>query len=73
MKNFEKTKLKFFEYSHLPEHLQVLSEPYYHLACALVKASRNLDPSDLAAFEQLDLAFQKLIEAKDCTVRAGLR
>lgn len=55
--------LRFFEYDHLPHRLQEASEPFYDLA------------HDMAArFEgaELTAGLRKLLEAKDCIVRAAL-
>lgn len=56
--------LKFFEYSHLPESLQIMSKPFYDLAIALDKA--------LVASAEKSAGLRKLLEAKDCMVRAYL-
>lgn len=54
--------LQFFEYKHLPEHLQVVSIKFYELAHSIVA----LTPSSL----EQTVALCKLLEAKDCAVRA---
>ena len=56
--------LQFFEYSHLPAHLQAVSKPFGDLAAALEAA--------LPANAEKTTAFRKLLEAKDCAVRAVL-
>lgn len=56
--------LKYFEYAHLPEHLQEVSK-HFHMAAHLV-AGMGKDPQETAA------ALRKLSEAKDCAVRAAL-
>jgi len=56
-------KLAYFEYAHLSPELQEISRPFGVLA------------NDLAAKlegPQLTIALQKLLEAKDCAVRAAL-
>ena len=56
--------LQFFEYSHLPAHLQEISKPFGELAtqiCAILPAN----PERTAGL-------RKLLEAKDCIVRAKL-
>jgi hypothetical protein len=54
--------LQFFAYGHLPEHLKVVSEPFGVLAQDLVaKLPRNPERT---------VALRKLLEAKDCAVRA---
>jgi hypothetical protein len=56
--------LGFFVYKHLPEHLQKISKPCAELAH---KMSEELPPSD-----ELEVGLRKLLEAKDCFVRANL-
>ena len=56
--------LQFFEYSHLPEGLQEVSKRFHELAHDLVlKTPRN--PERTAGL-------RKLMEAKDCIVRAHI-
>jgi hypothetical protein len=55
--------LRFFEYDHLPEQLQAISQPFHALAHDL---AGRLDGPELAA------GLRKLLEAKDCMVRAAL-
>ena len=57
--------LKYFEYKHLPKHLQVISEKFSGLASEMLK---ELPPSHPEFLEGL----RKLLEAKDCFVRAAL-
>jgi len=57
--------LKFFEYKHLPNRLQVVSAPFCDLASALAH-NADLDGPELT------VALRKLLEAKDCAVRAAL-
>jgi hypothetical protein len=55
--------LKFFEYAHLPAHLQEISMPL----CLIAKQmAEQLDGPELTA------GLRKLLEAKDCMVRAAL-
>lgn len=56
--------LKFFEYEHLPEALQGVSAPFGDMARDLV---RELPPGP-----ELTVCLRKLLEAKDCAVRAAL-
>ena len=56
--------MKYFEFSHLPEHLQVISRPFSDLAHQIMGASSNYD--------ETQMALRKLLEAKDCAVRAAL-
>ena len=60
----EESLLQFFEYAHLPPHLQVVSKPFGELAETLV-ASVPRNP-------ERTVALRKLLEAKDCAVRAVL-
>ena len=55
--------LQFFEFGHLPEHLREVSSDFWHLAQKLVKRPRNPERT---------VALRKLLEAKDCAVRAVL-
>lgn len=57
--------LSYFEYEHLPRHLQEVSGPF----CLLAKniAHKTEDSPELAA------GLRKLLEAKDCIVRASLK
>ena len=56
--------LQFFEYKHLPEHLQVISKPFGELANHIVET--------LPRNPERTVALRKLLEAKDCAVRAQL-
>lgn len=56
--------LQFFKYEHLPVHLQEISKPFCELAEKLVKELPN-NP-------ETTTAIRKLLEAKDCAVRAKL-
>jgi hypothetical protein len=54
--------LQFFAFKHLPEHLQNTSAAFYSLAQELVReVPRNPERT---------VALRKLLEAKDCAVRA---
>lgn len=55
--------LEHFTYDHLPAHLQEASRPFCDLAVALVE-NAQLDGPELTA------GLRKLLEAKDCIVRA---
>jgi hypothetical protein len=55
--------LKFFKYDHLPEHLQKVSEPFCRLAETVADGPEN---------DETVTALRKLLEAKDCAVRAVL-
>lgn len=56
--------LKYFSYAHLPAALQQVSRPFSELAHELVAATP-------AGAEQT-AGLRKLLEAKDCFVRAAL-
>lgn len=55
--------LRFFEYSHLPEHLRAVSEPFMGLAHRIMCLPRNPERT---------VALRKLLESKDAAVRAAL-
>lgn len=59
--------LGFFAYEHLPVELQAISEPFSVLAHRLV-ATLGDGPHG----PQLTQALWRLLEAKDCAVRAAL-
>ena len=56
--------LQFFAYAHLPPHLQEVSKPLGDLA-------RQMDES-LPDGAEKSAGLRKLLEAKDCLVRAKL-
>lgn len=56
--------MRFFDHQHLPDRLQVVSAPFFDLAWEL---TRNLPPS-----AERTAGMRKLLEAKDCFVRAAL-
>lgn len=60
--------LKHFAFSHLPPHLQAVSKPFSDLANSVAGAC---GPSRAAGAET-GAALRKLLEAKDCAVRAAL-
>lgn len=60
----EDRMLKWFEYEHLPAHLQEVSMRFHGLACYV---AGNLDPGP-----ERTVALRKLLEAKDAAVRAKL-
>lgn len=57
--------LSYFTYDHLPPHLAAISRPF----CTLAH-----DLADNAALDgpELTVGLRKLLEAKDCVVRAAL-
>lgn len=56
--------MKYFEYEHLPQHLQDVSKPIGDLA-------REMD-AKLPDGAEKSAGLRKLLEAKDCLVRAKL-
>jgi hypothetical protein len=56
--------LKYFGYKHLPEKLQGVSSAFYTLADAM--------DSELPDCAEKSAGLRKLLEAKDCMVRAAL-
>ena len=58
------TTIKFFQYEHLPEHLQEVSKPIGELARYMEEA--------LPDSAEKSAGMRKLLEAKDCFVRAKL-
>lgn len=60
----EEPMLKFFGFEHLPEHLQKISKPFAMLVSQIVSiVPRNPERT---------VAIRKLLESKDCAVRAKL-
>jgi hypothetical protein len=60
----ENKMLQFFEYKHLPPHLQEISLQFHNLAVWIV--------NELPTNPEQTVALRKLLEAKDCAVRARL-
>ncbi|MDX2058701.1 MAG: hypothetical protein SFV24_12930 [Gemmatimonadales bacterium] len=56
--------LKFFDYKHLPVHLQDVSAPFGSLAQQVAERAPHSP--------ETTVALRKLLEAKDCAVRAVL-
>lgn len=56
--------LQFFAYTHLPINLQRVSQPFFELAENLVES--------LPRNPERTVALRKLLEAKDCAVRAAI-
>lgn len=56
--------IKYFEYSHLPERLQAVSKPLGELAKQMEE--------QLPDGPEKSAGMRKLLEAKDCFVRAAL-
>ena len=55
---------QFFKYDHLPPHLALVSAPFCELADRLIET--------LPRNPERTVALRKLLEAKDCAVRASL-
>lgn len=56
--------MKWFEYAHLPEHLQAVSKRFFSIANFVTE---NCEPGP-----ERTVALRKLLEAKDAAVRAKL-
>lgn len=56
--------MRYFAYEHLPAHLQVVSKPFGDLALLLCET--------IAGSAERAAGLRKLLEAKDCAVRAAL-
>lgn len=56
--------LRYFEYSHLPDPLKLVSAEFSHLAWKMA--------TDLPPNPEVTAGLRKLLEAKDCFVRAAL-
>ncbi len=56
--------MKYFEYAHLPDHLQEVSKPIGDLATQM--------DNDLPDGAEKSAGLRKLLEAKDCLVRAKI-
>jgi hypothetical protein len=55
--------LRYFAYEHLPEDLQQISRPFGELAHTMAEQLQG---------PELTAGMRKLLEAKDCAVRAAL-
>lgn len=60
----EDKMMQFFSYAHLPPHLQAISKPFGDLAQHMVDT--------LPVNAERTAGLRKLLEAKDCAVRAQL-
>lgn len=56
--------MKHFQYEHLPAHLQAVSKPFCELA-------RQIE-ADTCDGPEKSAGLRKLLEAKDCIVRAAI-
>lgn len=59
-----KHMMQFFGYGHLPVHLQDISKPFHRMAQNIMET--------LPENPERTMALRKLLEAKDCAVRAYL-
>lgn len=57
-------EMRWFEFQHLPPHLREVSRPFHEMAHSIVR--------DLPRDPERTMALRKLLEAKDCAVRAKL-
>lgn len=57
--------IKFFKYEHLPAHLQETSKSFHDLAVSLDESIPN--------GAEKTAGLRKLLEAKDCFVRANIK
>lgn len=66
--------LQYFEYEHLPKHLQQVSRPFCELARRIVLGDPKAGPyaAPLPRNPERTVALRKLLEAKDAAVRALL-
>lgn len=64
IKESSNTIMKYFAFKHFPEHLQEISLPFYNIAHTLDKQLPD-GPEKIAGL-------RKLLEVKDCMVRAAL-
>jgi hypothetical protein len=60
----EHRMIRYFEYHHLPDHLQLVSQHFFYMA---VKMDDHLPDGP-----EKTTCLRKLLEAKDCAVRAAL-
>lgn len=59
--------LRYFRFEHLPAGLQQISQPFSELAQTMVaELPADADPAEVTA------GLRKLLESKDCMVRAAL-
>lgn len=56
---------RYFEYGHLPPHLQEVSKPFFEMADAMAQRVQDC--------EETEAGLRKLLEAKDCAVRAAVK
>ena len=56
--------LRFFDYDHLPRHLQAVSAPFSKIADVILSTSMHCP--------ERSVALRKLLESKDAAVRAAI-
>jgi len=61
--------LRFFEYAHLPERLQRVSAPFAEMAMQMATGFGDFEQTTDA---ETAAGLRRLLEAKDCAVRAAL-
>ena len=61
----EERMMEWFEFGHLPEHLQAVSSGFFELACSMCEL--------VEAGPERTVALRKLLEAKDAAVRGKLK
>lgn len=59
--------LCFFNHSHLPDHLQRVASPFHDLAYEIAEGFHDMSATAKA---ETVAGLRKLLEAKDCAVRA---
>lgn len=59
---------RYFAYDHLPPHLQKISKPFHDLAAQMINTVQDGEGGPEKA-----AGLRKLLEAKDCFVRAGIK
>ena len=70
--------LQFFAYTHIPPHLANVSRPFCELAHAIAEGDNGAESGNvtlggpLPSNPERTVALRKLLEAKDCFVRARL-
>lgn len=64
LKHYPHPILAYFEYDHLPENLQKVSQPLHDLAWEI---AQNRE----AGYDEKTVGLRKLLEAKDCFVRSA--
>ncbi len=63
--------LEWFSYEHLPESLRAASKPFHDMAWDYARMALGADERAIIKYEpELIEGLRKLLEAKDCFVRA---